>query len=548
MQKNEVNYHLKNASNGEHIDKSKNNDLNKIEDQENLNLLELDNSKFINKNSKITSCDNQIKNNILNDNIIKNNEKSTLDIYLDSSGYNRFQITTILIVSYVFFVDGSEMVIINLILSSIQRDWKITKFERSLLSSAVFFGFFFGSFVSGYLTNKYGRKKPAVFGVILIWIFTTFTPYTNTFFNLFTLRLHIGIGIGFVVPSLTSLITELIPTFYRSFVLNILWIFYPFGIIYICLVSLFHIKEKEFLDWKKITKINSYSSILMVLLCLMLCESPRYLLLKRKYSEAFRILDSLGKSSKKLLSEEEKEKIIIESQLLEEENKNKGNFDLRVFKEQKFLKVSLLLSFLWFISSLISYGLLYILPKLFDNLSRHDKVNSLLHMIYSMIILTFCPFFRGIISEIKSIGRKNSMIIGFTGAGIACLFCIANETYISVSSGLLKFFINTSLGIISVYTSEIYPTNVRGVALGFGNSITRLGGILTPFICESVESLISKGPFWLFIFGSLSGIIACMALPYETMGMMLDKIPTKEKNNDKIDKAYNLDEKRKLDI
>ncbi len=102
-----------------------------------------------NKNSK-TNAEN-VEKNIIDQN---NDDKSTLDKYLDSIGYNYFQLTTIFIVCYVFFVDGSEMVLINLILSSIQRDWKISIFERSILSSAVFFGFFFGSFISGYLTNR----------------------------------------------------------------------------------------------------------------------------------------------------------------------------------------------------------------------------------------------------------------------------------------------------------------------------------------------------------------------------------------------------------
>lgn len=502
---------------------------------------------FVNKNcnSNDTREENQNSHN-----------KSTLDSYLDSIGYNRFQLFIFFIVCFVFFVDGSEMIIINLILSSIQRDWKITTFERSMLSSAVFFGFFIGSFVSGYLTNKYGRKKPSILGICLIWIFTTLTPYINGFFVLFSIRFFVGIGIGFVVPALTSLVTELIPTFYRSFVLNMLWIFYPLGIIYICFISIFYIKDKEFLDWKRITLINSYSSLIMLILSFYLCESPRYMLLKRNYEEAFILLDKIGKSKNIKLSQDEKERIILEYQLLEETNKLKnqsstGNFNIKIFVEKNYLKVSLLLSYLWFISSLISYGLLYILPKLFDSLSKHDKYNSLIHMIYSMLILTPCPFFRGVISEVKSLGRKNSMIIGFTGAGIACIFCISNQSYISLSSGFLKFFVNSSLGIVSVYTSEIYPTNIRSIALGFGNSITRLGGILTPFICEIVENIIPKGPFWLFILGAFTGIISCFALPYETMGMALDKAPMNNEGKNKQESMINTHEncsEEKMDL
>jgi len=43
--------------------------------------------------------------------------KATLDAYIDKIGFNRFQLFTIFIVCFCFFVDGSEMVIVNLILS-----------------------------------------------------------------------------------------------------------------------------------------------------------------------------------------------------------------------------------------------------------------------------------------------------------------------------------------------------------------------------------------------------------------------------------------------
>jgi MFS family permease len=490
----------------------------------------------VNKNENENQENNQIEEKC---DINSDNLKSTLDIYIDKIGFNRFQLFTIFIVCFIFFVEGSEMVIINLILTSIQRDWKISTVERSLLSSAIFFGFFLGSLISGYLLNKFGRKTPCVYSVFMVWIFSVLAPLVVSFSHLFVIRIFVGLGFGVLVPALTSLITELIPTYNRSFVLNMLWVLYPVGIVYICVISLFNIKDKQFLDWKQISLINSYSSALMTLLALFLPESPRYLLLKREYKEAFEILNKMGKPNNISLTEIEKEKIILEYQLLEESNKSSSDFDVSIFATKRYLKVSILLSYLWFIKSLISYGLLYILPKTFDSMST-DKKTSLTSLIYSMIILIGCPIFRGYISEIQSLGRKKSMILGLVGALICCSFCIISTKYISISSGLFKFFINSSLGIISVYTSEVYPTNARGIALGFGNGITKLGGILTPFICEFVENTVPKGPFWLYVILSMTGIITLISLPFETMGMSLDQIPEKDNKYNKNEENENL--------
>jgi MFS family permease len=452
-------------------------------------------------------------------------KENILDLYLDRLGYTPFQIIMILIVCMIFFVDGCEMIIINLLLQSLQKEWGLNTLKRSLLSSAVFFGFFMGSFVSGYLTNKYGRKNPTVTGVITIWLFTSCSALCTCFSQLFTLRILVGVGIGIVVPAATSLITEIIPTKYRSFVLNILWILYPLGIIYICYISMFFIQNHEDLEWRKICFVNSYTSIIVIFIAFGLNESPRYLLLKQQYEQAFEILDKIGKSGGIILSKEEKEEMIKQNEeKLSQLEGVKTDFNVKGFFEKKYITVSLLLAYLWFISSFISYGLLYILPKIFDNMSKHDKMDSLKHMISAMFILFFCPLFRGIISELKFVGRKNAMIVGFVGSVISGFACILYVNHLSTFSGFLKFFINTSLGIVSVYTSEVYPTSLRAIALGFGNSLTRLGGILTPFICELVESIFAGAPFYMFIISSITGVIACLLLPFETMGMALDSL------------------------
>ena len=119
------------------------------------------------------------------------------------------------------------------------------------------------------------------------------------------------------------------------------------------------------------------------------------------------------------------------------------------------------------------------------------------------------------------------MIIGYIGTALAILLCIIFKENLFIYSGLLKFFINTSIGIVSVYTSEVYPTHLRSLALGFGNGLTRVGGITTPFLCEMMDSYFTRGPFYMFFLLCLLGVIGTYLLPYDTMGMKLDNIENK---------------------
>lgn len=475
--------------------------------------------------------------------------KNAIDKYLDRVGYSLFHYIMCFIVCLIFFFDGCEMIITNLLLSSLQKEWKFSTASRSLLSSAVFFGFFSGSLISGYFTNRFGRRIPTIISTICVWFFTSLCPNTKSFEQLLILRILVGISIGVVVPGATTIVTECIPTKFRSFTLNMLWILYPLGIIYICYISMFFIEEDEYLDWKKIWFVNAFTSTVMIFLSFGLEESPRYLILKNKFEEAFVVLNKIGKSKKIQLTQEEKEKIIEEAKIKEEESRNqvKSDFNVKGFLEKKYFCVSILLAYLWFVSSFISYGLLYILPKIFDNLSKHDKMDSLRHMIHAMFILFPCPLFRGLISEWKYLGRKNAMIVGFVGGMIAAFVCILDQSHLALSSGMLKFFINTSLGIVSVYTSEVYPTSLRSIALGFGNSITRMGGILTPFICEFVQNnFFPNAPFYVFVFAAITGVITCLALPFETMGMALDSLD--EQNNQEDETKSLLNKKQSFSM
>lgn len=449
-------------------------------------------------------------------------KKVNIDTIIDKIGYTKYHIIMLIIVSLIFFIDGCEMIIINLFLTTLKDEWGLSPKEKSLLSSSVFIGFFLGSMFSGYLTNIFGRRIPSIFGSLLVFISTSFAAFSTQMNQMVIIRIFIGLGIGIFVPATTCLITELIPKKGRSFVLNIIWILFPIGSVYICLISILYTDEHDVLLWRKVFQINSLGAFFISILSFFLYESPRYYLLIERYDKAFCILEKMGKFK---LTEIEKQDIINENRALK--NLDKGLNGIFFLFNEKYLLITIILSSLWFIGSFISYGILYILPKLFDGIYISDKKESISHTMKAMSILAFCPIFRGIISEIKLFGRKNTIIMGFFGTvffGIICSIIKKNNEHLSLYSGLLKFCINTSLGITSIYTCEIYPTKYRSLALGFGNALTKLGSIMTPFICEYISDFYSQSPFYLFItFGVLGGI-SCYFLPYETCGMALDEV------------------------
>jgi putative MFS transporter len=463
-----------------------------------------------------------------------------VDSYFDRLGYTKSHIALLVIVAFIFFVDGCEMSIINMIRTTLKDEWGLSAAETSFLASSIFLGFFIGSLFSAFINNQLGRKYPATAGLIIIWFFSTSCYFCNSYFYFLCLRICVGFGIGIMAPSLATLVTECLPTKFRSFVLNTIWILYPVGAIFICYLGILFTNDEGQLEWKNIFLVNSFTVLLALIGSFFIYESPRYLILMGQYEEAFFILDKFSPNLNTNLSVDEKYDIISQSEerkQMNEENKIKGRrrnskqatFNLWEFFNNRYFTVTLLLAFLWYITSFVSYGILYILPKMLEERFKSKK-SSFRGMASAMVIIVPCSIFRGIISELEFLGRRNAMKVGFVGCIFAGIACLVDPSNLVFSSGFMKFFINTSVGIVHVYTGEVYPISLRSFAIGFGNSITRMAGVIVPFACEFVYDYISpQAPFYMFILSAISGSIATMLLPFETMGKALDSFEeTKE--------------------
>jgi len=202
--------------------------------------------------------------------------------------------------------------------------------------------------------------------------------------------------------------------------------------------------------------------------------------------------------------------------------KNLNTNSVKLLFTKKYLRTSLLLSIIWFSTSFLNFGLLYTLPKIFDKVSNNNKEDSMRKMIKTMLMVTPSAILRGYITEIKFLGRKNTLGLGFFGGLINSILCFFITSYLHFFSGLLKFSIHISSGTVSIYTSEVYPTEIRSLAIGFGTSITRIGAFMSSYACEIFDGFTPKGSFLMFGITCFICWICSLCLKYETLGKPLD--------------------------
>lgn len=85
-----------------------------------------------------------------------------------------------------------------------------------MLASIFYLGIFFGSIISGKLSDKHGRKSLIMVGTSLQIVFSTLFLVTNTVFFMAFMRFGYGFSFGFTIALTTSMYAESAPLKYRG--------------------------------------------------------------------------------------------------------------------------------------------------------------------------------------------------------------------------------------------------------------------------------------------------------------------------------------------
>lgn len=509
----------------------------------NDNIERLDNENNGEVSLDETKIDNSIKENKENKKrsifFKKNNIKyGILDGYINQIGINKYTFSIMVIFSFLIMIDGGEMTVVSLLVTKLGSDWKLNDTQKGLMGAAVFIGFFLGTLISGKLSDIYGRRPLFLIGNFTICLFALLSAFSASFISFSIFRGFCGFGVGLSLPSSAAMATEVCPSKLRGILINLLAVFFPLGEIITALIAKQLMKNYDE-GWRYVLGFIAIPMILVFLLSIMIRESPRFLANNHQFEEAFEEIELLL-NRKILISDEDKKKIVDEVNIASENSKLNSNY-LELFNK-KYLHLCLSVSFLLFSCSVIYYGVIYILPQAIErNINSNNKSNSSIDenindtimttedlnevfdgVIYSALSEIPAPLIALALVNIPSIGRKYGLAIGFGITSIFALFCLFFNDSIIVWASLLKFGINIPFSIGYLYVTEAFPTKIRSIAIGFTNSFTRIGGIITPLISQLLFEVKVALPYLFYLIFSVGSVFISVFLPVETYGRVLE--------------------------
>jgi putative MFS transporter len=367
------------------------------------------------------------------------------------------------------FFDGFDIYIVATVLGATLKSGFSTMGQNAQFVSATFLGMMLGSFLTGFLGDKYGRRftyqaNLAIFG--LASIAAAFSPSMGV---LILLRFIIGIGLGAENVVGYSTLTEFIPPQARGKWLGGMSVFVVSGLPAAGLVGTFVIPR---FGWRAMFIIGGLGALAVWYLRKALPESPRWLESVGRREEANAILQAIERESSggAPLPPPASAAPVTHSRSL-------GSLLNSVLFPRMIVGCVTLIV----INTLI-YGFVTWLPTFFvqEGLSIANSFRYALVMSFGAPIGSAIGAFTA-----DSWGRKPTII----GASVFTILVgsiypfIRNPGMLMVTGFLLTVPIYVLVALLfAIYIPELFPTEVRLRASGICNTFGRGATIVTPFV------------------------------------------------------------------
>lgn len=407
--------------------------------------------------------------------------------------------------------------------STLTEDWSLVcdrDYFRSNVQMVYFSGYIVGSLGFGYLSDVFGRRPIMLSSFLVIIagaIGVAFGPHESfgfeISFGIYAIsRFLIACGTRGINVTGYILALEIVGSKQRAFAACIFTAFFALGQMFLVGVAYF------VRDWRTLGQVMVIPLIPFLGYVFVIAESPRWLITKNNPEKAYKVLDKIAKANKTVLSKEKWQAYVEEQSSVKEV---KENF-VDLLKSPKLVILTLTMYINWIANNLVFYGV---------GLKSNDLgVNPYLSFLISAIVELISILLTSPI--ISRFGRKKPYIACLLVASSSCLsFYFIDNVIVGVVLAMIgKFAISSSYCIIHLYSSEIFPTTMRGSCQGSCSMMARLGSILAPKIIAL--DVVYKGlPFLVFGMAALFSALTSIILP-ETLNK---KLPENLQEAQKID-------------
>ena len=164
--------------------------------------------------------------------------------------FGKYQWGAFILLSLVLIVDGADAMLVPLLISILEHEWKLTSSEMSIMSSSFFVGLLVGVLLGGKLSDTYGRKNIVIRIPVFIYIFGVAVPFTPNYIAMSIVLFFKGAGVGIQFPVTEVFLAEVTPKHLRGAVLTVGSAIFAFGELFTCFLGYFCLDNVYSGNWK----------------------------------------------------------------------------------------------------------------------------------------------------------------------------------------------------------------------------------------------------------------------------------------------------------
>ncbi len=425
---------------------------------------------------------------------------------LDTEEISSTQSRIIWIARFSWAFVAMEIILISFTLPLFAEIFSLNQIQQGILASAVLLGDIAGAVIFGRLSDVVGRRP--VFQISLIWysLFTALTALSTGFYDLLAYRFLAGVGLGGMLVVDPALLSEFLPPRKRGMLMVSMDLFWPVGSL-IALALAYVFLEIGGGNWRALFLAAAFPAFIVALFRLYVPESPFYLAKKGYLDRASEVLKRLTGRN-------------IDPRIIEFAVEEKGSFN-ELFSH--YGRRALAMLFAWSALNYTYYGLFLWLPQVFNVVALYGNI----WLYLTLAFLFQVPGYVSAMILVERWGRKKTLVTYLFMSGVTGIVMAAatrDVVVFTLAAIAVSFFNLGAWGAVYPFTSELFPTKLRGkafgVAEGFGKFIAVLGPIVFGVLFQLTGNVTT--PLLATMAVAVVGSLATHILAPETKGMVFD--------------------------
>lgn len=454
---------------------------------------------------------------------------------MDRLPWSRWHWLVVTALGVTWILDGLEVSIVSALgpVLTLTTTLNLTASEVGLTASAYLAGSVLGAIVFSYLTDRQGRKKWFLFTLMLYLAATVMTAFAWNLWSFMFFRFLTGAGIGGEYAAINSAIDELIPARRRGhtdLAINGSWWLGSAAGALLTIILLNPLLIPEYLGWRLCFGFGAVLGVSILLIRRIVPESPRWLMTHGNVREAEEVVSAI-------------EARIMRDEQLTSLPSAEGSITVHArphatlatvarelfttYPRRTTLGIVLMVTQSFMYNS-ISFTYPFVLTKFYAVPSQNIGFYILPFALGNFLgPLSLGRFF-------DTIGRKQMISMTYAVAGTLLaatgyLFWQGAFTATTQIIAWSSIFFFASAGASAAYltVSEIFPMEIRAMAIAFFFVVAQAAGIVAPWLYGKLIETSAESVFYGYLLGAgmmLVGAVVELWLGVKAEGRSLEHI------------------------